>query len=154
MIATTSISTPSLRRTRKLKWIPATPDDAIDISTAREGALFHNLSGLPRLQIAIRSTPGDPLARKRAEWFRTVFERAKWAVRGPEDTTAEEAGRGLFLGVGSLPVTPEAAATYLALKAAGFPATPILDHNLSRGTADAGLVLSLIVGSADAGNVG
>ena len=134
--------------TARLQWVSVPASDEPGISTVQESALCHNLSGIPRLHIAIRSAPGDALARQRADWFKTVFDRAKWAVSGPENAT-ETPGGGLFLGVSSLPVTPEAAATFLALRAAGFPATAILDPILAA-TPDAGFALSLIVGSAEA----
>src|SRR5258707_659381 len=76
---------------------------------------------------------GNAAAHKRAEWCKSVFERAKWSVRGPQEVPPTGAGQGLALAVRSLPVAREAAATYLALKAAGFAAIPVLDPSLASG---------------------
>jgi len=62
-----------------------------------------------------------------------IFEQAGWTVRGPEEITSRTGAACLALAVPELPVAKDAAATYFALKAAGFEATTILDENLGNG---------------------
>lgn len=112
----------------KLKWLAG--DAAADFSTTRAEVLCHNLSTLNAHPITIQSPAGDERARERAEWFKGVFERAQWPVRGPEDAPPAASRRGLALAT-SLPVSPDAAATYLALRAAGFELATSFDPDLS-----------------------
>ncbi|MEP6672322.1 MAG: hypothetical protein ABJF10_24370 [Chthoniobacter sp.] len=111
---------------RKLLWITSTPGQAPDFSPEQDHALFHNLAGVRSQAITIRTPAGDPAARLHAEWFKAIFERAGWTVRGPEEIPPDAAVSGLSLAVPEIPVAKEAAATYLALKAAGFEPIPIL----------------------------
>jgi len=95
--------------------------------------------------ITIRTPLGDYAARTRAEWFKSIFERAGWTVRGPEEITPDAALTGLSLAVPDLPVAKDAAATWFALKAAGFAPTPVLDAALrsQRGEEAAAMALTL-----------
>lgn len=118
---------PSGAPQRKLLWVTTTPGHPPDFSPEQDRALFHNLGGVRSQAITIRTPAGDPVARARAEWFKSIFERAGWTVHGPEEIAADAAIAGLSLAVPELPVAKEAAATYLALKAAGFEPIPVLD---------------------------
>lgn len=111
----------------KLKWL--TSDVTADFSAKRAEVLCHNLSTVHAHPITIQSPAGDERARERAEWFKGVFEQAHWPVRGPEDAPPSTRRRGLALAT-SLPVSPEAAATYLALRAAGFDLATAFDPDL------------------------
>ena len=113
---------------RKLVWVSATPGRAPDFSAEQGNALFHNLGGVRTQAITIRTPAGDAAARAHAEWFKSIFERAGWTVLGPDEVPANTAPPGLSLAVPELPVGKEAAATYLALKAAGFETVPVLDR--------------------------
>jgi hypothetical protein len=110
----------------KFKWLAE--ETTRDFSPARAEALCHNLSVCAH-RITIQSPVGDETARERAEWFKGVFERARWDVRGPEDAPASARRHGLALAT-SLPVSPEAAATFLALRAAGFQLEAAFDPDL------------------------
>jgi len=112
---------------RKLLWITTAPGQAPEFSPAQDHALSHNLAGVRSQAITIRTPAGDPAARAHAEWFKAIFERAGWTVRGPEEIPPDAAVSGLCLAVPEIPVAREAAAAYLALKAAGFEPIPILD---------------------------
>ena len=113
----------------KLKWVEEEP--APEFSPARADVLCHNLSTVSAHRITIQSTAGDTVARERARWFKAVFERAHWVVDGPEDAPpASEARQGLSLAT-PLPVPAQAAAMFLALRAAGFPLETAFDPDLT-----------------------
>ena len=113
----------------KLKWVEEDP--APEFSPARADVLCHNLSTVSAHRITIQSTAGDTVARERARWFKAVFERAHWVVDGPEDAPpASEARHGLSLAT-PLPVPAQAAAMFVALRAAGFPLETAFDPDLS-----------------------
>ncbi len=130
---------------RKLLWLTTDPDQAPDFSPEQGRVLFHNLGSVRSQAITIRTPVGDRAARARAEWFKSIFERAGWTVRGPEEIAPGAAAAGLSLAVPELPVAREAAATYFALKAAGFEAVPILDAALgdAKGQEAAAMALTL-----------
>jgi hypothetical protein len=111
---------------RKLIWVTTTPGQPPEFSAEQDRALSYNLGGVRSQAITIRTPAGDPMARARAEWFKGIFERAGWTVHGPVEIAPDEATSGLSLAVPELPVAKDAAATYLALKAAGFEPVPIL----------------------------
>lgn len=111
----------------KLKWLAGNVEP--DFSHKRAEVLCHNLGTVSAHPITIQSTAGDDEARERAEWFKDVFERARWPVRGPEDAPPAATRRGLALAT-SLPVSPEAAATFMALRAAGFELATAYDPEL------------------------
>jgi Zn-finger nucleic acid-binding protein len=120
---TATSSTPQ----RKLVWVTSTPGHPPAFSPEQGQALFQNLAGVRSQAITIRTPAGDAAAQAHAEWFKSIFERAGWTVLGPEEVAPETVMSGLSLAVPELPVGKEAAATYLALKAAGFEAVPILE---------------------------
>lgn len=122
-VSAAAASTPS-----RLKWLAS--DAAANFTSARAEVLRHNLSTVNAHPITIVTPAGDESARERAEWFKEVFEQARWPVRGPEDAPPGAGRRGLALAT-SLPVSPEAAATYLALRAAGFDLATAFDPELS-----------------------
>jgi hypothetical protein len=133
-----------------LHWFSRPEGASSVIPPAQSQALVYNLSTLPRQAITIRFATGDIAAKARAEWFRAVFERAKWLVRGPEEIASGAAESELSLAVSDLPVAKEAAATYLALKAAGFDVTPVLDPGFIEAGEGRGRPLALILASAKA----
>jgi hypothetical protein len=112
---------------RQLIWMTATPGQPPAFSHEQGQALLLNLAGIRSQGIAIRIPAGDEPARLHAEWFKSIFERAGWTVRGPEELPPGATGAGISLAVPELPVNKDAAATYLALKAAGFETNPVLD---------------------------
>jgi hypothetical protein len=112
---------------RKLLWVTVEPGQEPPFSPEQSQALFHNLRDVRSQAITIRTPAADAQARAHAEWFKMVFERAGWIVRGPEEIPQDTSVGGLSLAVPELPVGKEAAATYLALKAAGFEPIPVLD---------------------------
>lgn len=148
--ATDSVPAPAAAHASKLQWVSGASVQSDDVAPGQEEALVHNLSGIPSQAITIRTAAGDRAALKRAQWFKTIFERARWSVHGPEEVSPIGVGQGLSLAVSSLPVAKEAAATYLALKAAGFDATPVLDASLASQEEKDGISLSLTVVSARA----
>jgi hypothetical protein len=112
---------------RQLIWMTATPGQLPAYSHEQSQALLLNLAGIRAQGITIRIPAADETARRHAEWFKLIFERAGWTVHGPEELPPGAHGAGLSLAVPELPVDKDAAATYLALKAAGFETNPVLD---------------------------
>jgi len=115
---------------RRMQWHSVESGRAPDFSAEQGKVLCHNLGHLKTQGIEIRTPAGDNYARARAEWFKSVFESAGWTVRGPEEVTLRAAAAGLSLAVPDLPVPKDAAATYFALKAAGFEPIQVLDAAL------------------------
>jgi len=115
---------------RKLLWVTGEPGRLPDFSPEQGRALVHNLGVVGTQEITIRTPAGNPAAREHAEWFKAIFERAGWTVRGPEEIAPDAASADLSLAVSELPVAPEAAVTYLALKAAGFEPIPVVNSAL------------------------
>jgi hypothetical protein len=64
-------------------------------------------------------------------------------VSGPHEIAPNAAGPTLALAVPELPVAKDAAKTYLALKAAGFEAIPVLDPALAEDVGQGALSLIL-----------
>ena len=128
---------------RKLLWVTTTPGHPPEFSPEQDRALLYNLVGVRSQAITIRTPAGDPVARARAEWFKAVFERAGWTVCGPEEVAPHTTVSGLRLAVPELPVGKEAAATYLALKAAGFEPIPVLDSESPSRSEDGTIAISL-----------
>jgi hypothetical protein len=112
---------------RQLIWMSAKPGQPPAFSHEQGQALLLNLAGIRTQGITIRIPAKDEPARVHAEWFKSIFERAGWTVHGPEELPPGTHGAGLSLAVPELPVDKDAAATYLALKAAGFETNPVLD---------------------------
>lgn len=112
---------------RQLIWMTATPGQPPAFSHEQSQALLLNLAGIRAQGITIRIPAGDETARRHGEWFKSIFERAGWTVHGPEELPPGAHSVGLSLAVPELPVNKDAAATYLALKAAGFETNPVLD---------------------------
>lgn len=136
---------------RRLFWVTAAPGGAPEYSAEQDRALLHNLSGVPVQSIALRIPAGDVIARAHAEWFRSVFDRAGWTVFGPDEILPLRPIAGLTLAVPELPVARDAAATYLALKAAGFEPQPVLDPIGSRENHGDRAAMSLTLPAGDAG---
>jgi hypothetical protein len=110
----------------KLQWFNGAPD----FSAEQGRILTHNLGAARRQAITIRAAEGDAMANTRGVWFKAVFELAGWDATGPVEVPSGVSGRTLSLAVPELPVGKDAAATYLALKAAGFEAVAVLDPDL------------------------
>jgi hypothetical protein len=128
---------------RKLQWVAASSERAQDFSEEQATALVHNLGSVKSQEITIRTPAGDRIASEHALWFKSAFERAGWTVRGPEEIEPHSAGMTLALAVPELPVAQEAAATYLALKAAGFEPVPTLDPMPRTGKESSAIALTL-----------
>jgi ribosomal protein S27E len=126
---------------KKLWWVET--DRAQAFSPEHGRALAHNLGNVKAGEITIRTPTEDRIALEHAVWFKEIFESAGWTVHGPEEIFPGIARKGLELAVPELPVAHEAAETYLALKAAGFEAIPVLDTALASGTEAAALSLTL-----------
>ena len=108
----------------KFHWV--TDKSAGDFCPAQAEVLRHNLSIITPHPVVIQSPVGDAEAFERAEWFKEVFERAHWPVQGPENAPPGELTGSVVLAT-QLPVPPEAAMTYLAIRAAGFDLDTIFD---------------------------
>jgi hypothetical protein len=130
---------------RKFVWITSEPARGPEFSPEQGQALIQNLKNVRTQAITIRTPAGDFSARVHAEWFKSVFERAGWTVHGPEEVAPGAAAAGLSLAVPEVPVAKQAAATYFALKAAGFEAIPVLDPSLdsARGEEPAAMALTV-----------
>jgi hypothetical protein len=122
---------------RMMRWAPPELGQTADFSNDQGRVLFHNLEQVKTQAIEIRTPAGDNYARARAEWFKTIFESAGWTVHGPEEVTLRAAAAGMSLAVPDLPVPKDAAATYFALKAAGFELNQVLDAGLGVGKSPA-----------------
>ncbi len=115
-------------RGSKLRWIAAGTQPGF--SELQAETLRDNLSVLPAHRITIEAPLGDSVARERAEWFKTIFTEARWSVSGPKDAPSCHIKHvGVSLATG-LPVSAEAAATFLAVRAAGFEIGTIFDAEL------------------------
>ena len=134
----------------RLRWLAGDETQLLDITPAQEDALLHNLSAIAGQAITIRTITGNAFVRKRAESLKAVFERAGWTVSGVGEIPRTHAEPGLTLAVGTLPVEKEAAATYLALKAAGFAPVPVLDPALATGGENEAAPLTLTLAPAKA----
>ena len=132
----------------RMRWLAPGESHAPGISPAQEDVLTHNLRAIPGQQITIRTIPGNTFSRQCAESFRGIFERAGWTVHGVEEIPRTVPEPGLSLSVPTLPVEQEAAATYLALKAAGFSPAIVLDTALASGAKEDATSLSLTLGPA------
>lgn len=115
---------------RKLKWLPCDSVQSQSLSPELEAALLQNLLTFAPFTITLQSLAGDAAARQRAAWLKSIFERAKWTVHGPKEASAHARDRGLVFAVGALPLPDAAAATLLALTAAGFLVVSRLDPHL------------------------
>lgn len=116
-------------RGTKIHWVSG--GSVPDFSDLQAAALRDNLIALPAQDIIIETLRSDTYARKQAEWFKAVFTEAHWSVHGPEDAPLTHITRpGVSLATG-LPVSAKAAATYLAVRAAGFDIETIFDSELS-----------------------
>jgi hypothetical protein len=135
--------TPAGTAQRKLVWLTSTPGESPNYSPEQERALTSNLGGVRAQGITIRTPVGDLIAQAHAEWFKLIFERAGWTVHGPEEISSGASVAGLCLAVPDLPVAKDAAATYLALKAAGFETDAVLDSTLPREPGEGVATISL-----------
>ncbi len=105
------------RENTRLKWLPQGAEP--DLSDWRANVLCHNLGTIPAHQITIQFRADDEEAWKIACWFKRVFERATWLAQGPVEAPKDWPGNGICLAT-TLPVPPRPAATFMAIRAAGF----------------------------------
>lgn len=110
------------------QWQPG--ESPPEFSTAQAELLRDHLRIIQPHRITIQFPSDNAPARERAEWFRDVFERARWRVSGPETARVVSAKRELALA-SCLPVSAEVAATYQALRAAGFQPVAEFDPDLN-----------------------
>jgi hypothetical protein len=101
----------------RLKWLPQGPE--ADLTDWRADVLCHNLGTIPAHRITIQFRGGDDHAWRTACWFKRVFERATWLAQGPVEAPKGSLSPGLCLST-TLPVPARPAATYMAIRAAGF----------------------------------
>jgi hypothetical protein len=109
------------------KWVADDPPP--EFSPERAEVLRHNLRTVPAHRITIQFPSTDVTARRHAEWFKEVFEDARWAIKGPEHAPVIVAAPAISFA-SCLPVSRDVAATYLALRAAGFPLVSSFDPEL------------------------
>jgi hypothetical protein len=112
----------------RLKWMTQAAQP--DLSPSRADALRHNLRTIAAHRIVIQFPSGDECARERAQWFKMVFEEAQWEVAGPHDCADCDVRRGLCMAT-AIPVPPLAAATFMALRAAGFAVDAAFDPKVN-----------------------
>lgn len=115
----------------KLQWFEGASGEKPGFSAEQSRILAHNLRTERTRKIIIRMPSANHLSHVHAMWFKEVFELANWIVSGPHEMPPENAYETISLAVAELPVTQEAAKTFLALKAAGFEVMPVLDPGLT-----------------------
>ena len=108
----------------KMRWLAG--ETLPDYSEIQAEVLGHNLRGIRReFPMRVECAAGNPTAKVRAEWFARIFASANWEVRGPEEThDSRVLGSDVSL-VTSLPVSPDSAAIFLAIRAAGFEVSAV-----------------------------
>ena len=114
----------------RFEWMPKTTIS--DLSHERAEVLCHNLRTVTAHQIIIEFPTGDDAAKERATWFKEVFERADWRVGGPRDLETPALPTSLYLAT-ALPVSPEVASMFIALRAAGFDLESAFDPEIRGG---------------------
>lgn len=128
---------------RKFLWLTCDTAQKPEFSPEQGRVLFHNLGSVRSQAITIRTPAGDHFARARAEWFKSIFERAGWTVHGPEEVAPNAAAAGLSLAVPEVPVAKPAAQIFFALKAAGFEPITVLDSALPSAKGDEAAAMAL-----------
>ena len=141
-----TVAEPVAAPARKLQWITGASGHAPEFSAEQGDVLVHNLGTVAAQDITVCTPAGDAIASEHAAWFKEIFLRAGWTVRGPVDIAPETAGKALSLAVPELPVAQDAAKTYLALRAAGFVPITVLANSL--GSSIGASPLSLTVPAA------
>ena len=129
---------------RKMLWITTTPGRTPEFSPGtRPARSFTTLVAFARR----RSRSGRPPAMMPPVRMPNGSNRSSSAPDGPSAVLRKSlptrAISGLSLAVPELPVAKDAAATYLALKAAGFETVPILDSTPRRESPTEATALSL-----------
>lgn len=97
------------------------------VDEEQEAVLLHNLRVMGQRDVVLQSAITDESAWQLGERLSVVFRRAGWNVQGPEPTHERTTDSGLVLAAGQCPLPKAATATYMALKAAGFPIGSRLD---------------------------
>ena len=110
-----------------LRWLRRETDQLGRVDEEQEAVLLHNLRVMGEREVVVRSTAADECAWHLGERLSAVFRQAGWNVLGPEPTPASFSDSGLVLAAGQCPLPKAATATYMALKAAGFPIGSRLD---------------------------
>ncbi len=110
-----------------LRWLRRDADQSTRVDDEQEAVLLHNLRVMGQREVVVQSTMADESAWHLGERLSAVFRQAGWNVLGPEPTRDSLTDSGLVLAAGQCPLPKAATATYMALKAAGFPIGSRLD---------------------------
>ncbi len=115
-----------------LRWLRRDPDEAAtaEVDAEQESVLLHNLRVMGQREVIVQSTIEDETAWNFGERLSALFRQAGWTVQGPDAAPESPRHRGLVLAAGNCPLPKSATATYMALKAAGFPIASRLDAAL------------------------
>jgi hypothetical protein len=115
-----------------LRWLRRAEDPAgsADVDAEQQAVLLHNLRAMGQREVVMRSTHEDAAAWRLGERLSELFREAGWNVEGPDQAPERAHDRGLVLAAGDCPLPKAASATYMALKASGFPITSRLDADL------------------------
>lgn len=81
-------------------------------------------------EIAIKGVLNDPSGQRLAERLAKIFRDAGWDVYEYLPDSPPQRERGLIIAAGQCPLPRAGTATYMALKAAGFPIGTRLDGAL------------------------
>jgi hypothetical protein len=114
----------------RFEWLPQLAGS--EFSSERAEALRHNLRAITARRITIHYASGDEMARERAHWFKQIFEHAECSVEGPDARPVVTVQSSLYLAT-TLPVSPEAASMFIALRAAGFAVSAVFDPSVRSG---------------------
>ena len=117
---------------QQLRWLRRDPSSGCvenEDGEQRE-VLLHNLRAMGRRQIVIESVLDDKESRPLAEQLSATFREAGWSVFAAQPSARKQRATGLIIAAGQCPLPRAATATYMALKAAGFPITSRLDSAL------------------------
>ena len=110
-----------------LRWLHRDTEQATRVDEEQEAVLLHNLRVMGQREVVMQATAADESAWHLGERLSAVFRQAGWNVLGPEPTGDSLTDSGLVLAAGQCPLPMAATATYMALKAAGFPIGSRLD---------------------------
>jgi hypothetical protein len=136
---------PLLKPGHRLRWFRRSGPAAADASDEQEAILLHNLRAMGRRDITVEPVRADESGQLVVDRWCALFRAADWTVCEARPKSRPERNHGLVLAAGQCPLPHAATATYMALKAAGFPIIPRLDSSLGPEQA------ILIAGSFDEG---
>jgi DNA-directed RNA polymerase subunit RPC12/RpoP len=110
-----------------LRWLHRDTEQVTRVDEEQEAVLLHNLRVMGQREVVMQAAAADESAWQLGERLSAVFRQAGWNVMGPEPTGDSFSDSGLVLAAGQCPLPKAATATYMALKAAGFPIASRLD---------------------------